>query len=870
MTPLFLRRHKKERNPGMNEHKDSSDFNLDLDTCGLEPIHTPGQIQPFGTLLAGPLDFSRVEYCSENVEEFFDLGAKDILGASFVELFGEQLVHDLRNLVSLSTARSQRERLGSYNLRNGYFEVYAYRNPDDTAVVEFEVAEDLRAVDGQSAIDQMRKYLSAASSRDTVQEMLDVSVSGLSELTGYDRVMAYRYEENGDGEIVSECRNTNADSFLGLRYPAWDVPEQARALQVKNPLRMLVDVKQTPVRMLAHNKKSAPLDMSLAHLRGVSPIHVEYLSNMGVGATLTIGLVVDGRLWGMFACHHMGPKIVTSDVRIAAELFGQMISLFIKQKLDLEKTRRRHRAAGARERILAETDAKTDLLHSFPQLGPILSEVIDCDGLAIVYEGKTLTHGSYPSSAAIRAIASYNPTDEDLIHPDNNLSVSGLADNQDLAATAGSLLIRATAAYPLQLIFFRDEKVQKLSWAGKPEKEMEVGPLGPRITPRGSFDAYVESQKGFCENWEESDLVAARELQILLTQITAKGERVQLLRHKDLVTHQRQQDLMIAELNHRVKNILALIRSLSRQAKASSASLESYAIALEQRISALAAAHDLAVSNTMNGVSLRGILKTELEPFLVDDQTQVLMKGPLIGLRADVAPMIALVLHEIVSNAVKYGALSTEDGIVRIKWNVEDGRLKLSWQEIGGPDVAEPERRGFGRSLVEKAIPFELDGTAELSFAPDGVRFDFELPSENLVELQEETDSKLVGRVAKVEKAASGKHALLVEDNVVLAMDMVDSLSQLGTEHVETASSLESGLKLADKAELDFAVLDMNLRGTVSFAIADKLLERGTPFLFVTGYGSSIDLPEHLEGIPILTKPVDEGTLSKTIQDLFE
>ena len=192
------------------------------------------------------------------------------------------------------------------------------------------------------------------------------------------------------------------------------------------------------------------------------------------------------------------------------------------------------------------------------------------------------------------------------------------------------------------------------AWFG----QRKAGKFGPRLNPRSSFEAYLEEHGGRSADWTAFDLEAARELQKLLTQITTKGERAQLLRHKDLVSHQRQQDLMIAELNHRVKNILALIRSLSRQAKASSASLESYAQALEQRISALAAAHDLAVSNTMQGVSLRGILETELRPYLLDDSTQVLVSGPTVGLRADVAPMIALVFHEVVTNAAKYGALS--------------------------------------------------------------------------------------------------------------------------------------------------------------------------------------------------------------------
>lgn len=841
-----------------------------LDTCDLEPIQTPGSIQPFGVMLAGPTDLSKIEYCSANLQELLDVAPNAVLGTPFTDLLGSTLTHDLRNMASISTARSQRERVGQYKIADRPFEVYMHVNPDNQAVVELESFDADPQAKNKSPIDEMRKFLAAASARPKLVDMLKACVAGLSSLTGYDRVMAYQYMPNGDGEVVAEVRNGDVDSYFGLRFPAWDVPEQARALQVKNPLRMLVDVHQVPVPILAYDQQLPPLNMALSHLRGISPIHVEYLANMGVGATLTLGLVVDGKLWGMFSCHHKTPRAITSDVRIAVELFGQMISLLIKQRIDIADTLQRNKAAEARVRILAETEATTDFLHSFQTLAPILSEVIPCDGVAVTYEGKTLTYGSVPGPDAILAIGNYDMDREDLLLPIDNLAAHHLIDDHALHHTAGALLIRATAAHPMQVMLFRDEKLRSLNWAGRPEKTLEPGPLGPRITPRGSFDAYVESQKGFSQSWNPADLAAAREVQILLTQVSAKSERVQLMRHQDLVTHQRQQDLMIAELNHRVKNILALIRSLSRQAKSSAASLESYALALEQRISALAAAHDLAVSNTMKGVSLKGILDTELGPYLGQDTAQILMAGPVVGLRADVAPIIALVLHEIVSNAVKYGALSNEDGIVRIKWSIKEDALTFSWTEIGGPTVQPPSRHGFGRSLIEKAIPYEFDGDAEIDFAPGGVKFSFKLPAANLVDLDGDVPVKLVGSVGVIEKAANGKTALLVEDNVVLAMDMVESLTRLGTTGVESASTIEAGLKMAENGTFDFAVLDMNLRGTVSFAIATKLVERGIPFLFVTGYGSKIELPEELRDVIILTKPVDEGTLSRSIEKLLK
>jgi light-regulated signal transduction histidine kinase (bacteriophytochrome) len=852
----------------MSKSNLSHDEELALDNCDSEPIHTPGSIQAFGCILAGNTDLARIDYASSNTADILGMAPAKLLGISFEEILGRSLAHDVRNTLSMSTSSRQRERVGLLTRDQQVVEVFTHLNLDGLAVVEFEPIEPT-ANDRRSSVDKMRILLDQASHQRSIQNLLKVCAHGLRDLTGYDRVKAYQYSDNGDGEVVAESRTSKAESFLGLRYPSWDVPTQARALQVKNPVRILSGVAHAPVPVLALSEDLAPLDMSLAHLRGVSPIHIEYLQNMGVHATLTIGLVVSGRLWGMFACHHLEPRNISSDLRIAVELFGQLISLVIQQKLEVERANARTQTGEGRRRILAETDASTDLLHAFPTLGPILQDVVDSDGLAIIRDDRIQTLGSTPSSDAIRVIAGRKPDDDNLLENTSSLLHEGWVTDQDLADTAGCLLIRSTAAYPLQLMFFRDGKTRNVNWAGKPEKTIKQGAFGPRLTPRESFAAYMEQQSGWSIDWSAFDNEAGREFQILLTQITAKGERAQMLRHKDLVSHQRQQDLLIAELNHRVKNILALIRSLSRQAKSSSASLESYAQALEQRISALAAAHDLAVDNTMQGVSLRSILETELRPYANDDGAQYLLSGPLIGLRPDVSPIIALVIHEVVTNAAKYGALSTPDGIVRARWSLEETGLTFSWLEMNGPKVSPPTRHGFGRSLIERAIPYEFDGTSILEYPESGVKFDFTLPTKLLVEIEEEKAVKIVGSIGKVERVASDQTALLVEDNIVLAMDMVESLTRLGTRSVETSATVEEALRHLKNQTFDFAVLDMNLRGVVSFDIAKALMEAGTPFLFVTGYGSSLDVPTELKSIKILTKPVDDGALSKAVGDLL-
>ena len=842
---------------------------LALDNCDQEPIHRPGRIQPFGTLLAGPMDLTSIDYASENAAAFLGREAKDLLGRSFGDLLPRDVAHSLRNVLSMSTSARQRERAGQIGAEGRVLELFVHRNAGGQAVLEFEPESDPGAVTVENPIDRMRMMLAHAGGQRTLDRLLKACVTGLQDLVGYDRVMAYRYAENGDGEVVAEACRPGVESFLGLRYPGWDVPVQARAMQVRNPIRMLSDIGQAPVGLLARGTEPDDLDISLAHLRGISPIHVEYLGNMGVGASLTISLVVEGRLWGMFACHHNGPRVIRSDLRIAAEIFGQMISLVIQQRLETEQSEGRRRAAEARRRIVETVGTAEDIASAFDDIAPVLRQVIPCDGLAVMQGEETLrSAGSVPSEEAMRAIGTRPHDGSDLVEHTEALGASGWAGEADLGPTAGCVHLRSTTAFDLQAMFFRDETLRNVRWAGNPDKtaNLTTGPFGARLTPRGSFEAYAEQQRGRCEPWSPADVEAAEELRRTFAQIADRGARAQLARHKELVGHQRQQDLMIAELNHRVKNILALIRSLSRQAKASSGSLESYAQALEQRIGALAAAHDLAVSGSMKGVSLRNVIETELAPYMRADSGQIVMAGPPVGLRPDVAPMIALVFHEIVTNAAKYGALSTDEGVVQARWRMEEDGLHFTWKELGGPEVVPPERHGFGRSLIEKAIPYEFDGEATLDYAPTGVSLRFRLPQETLVDLDEDsTETVLVGEIGRVERVATDARALMVEDNVVLAMDMVESLTRLGAASVETAGTLKEALEKIGETPFDVAVLDMNLRGSVSFDAAEALVERGTPIIFVTGYGSSVPVPPSLRGVPVLTKPVDDATLSATL-----
>ena len=247
----------------------------------------------------------------------------------------------------------------------------------------------------------------------------------------------------------------------------------------------------------------------------------------------------------------------------------------------------------------------------------------------------------------------------------------------------------------------------------------------------------------------------------------------------------------------------------------------------------------------------------------------MILTGPPIGIKADVAPLLTLVLHEVITNAAKHGALSSPDGIIRARWVITDTGLHFEWHEINSHPVPAPTRTGFGRMLIEKAIPFELDGKANLTFEPAGLLFACDLPKQHLTELDSESVADAPAPPETTGGNIAGKSVLIVEDNMLLAYDLAQTVSRLGAAIIQTAASLKEGLELARSGYFDVAIMDLSLRGEPCFPIASQLQARAIPFLFVSGYNSAVDMPEEHQTIPLLSKPVEECVLDRKLKEIL-
>ncbi|MEO1525117.1 MAG: HWE histidine kinase domain-containing protein [Planctomycetota bacterium] len=833
------------------------DEKLALNKCDNEPVHIPGRIQPFGALLGFDLNSGEIQYQSENVSAMLGEEEANCLGQNYEGILDDRtIVHAIRGALGLPTIRSQRERLGLFELNGQAFDLSLYAT-SATAVLEAEP--NLQPRDNpQSPVALVQSMMLALRKGKGVEAFLDSCVQALRLLTGHDRVMAYRFLENHDGEVVAEAKAPGLEPYLGLRYPAWDIPTQVRQIMLRAPFRVIADTRAEPVPVLGVPGAS-PLDMTLSHLRGVSPIHVEYLENMGVRATMNTSIVVRGRLWGLFAFHHERARGATADQRSICELFGQLASMHLQQEVEQERFASRQRVRSTLDAI-ENSSENVDTVVS--RLSNELMGAVDSDGLGIIRgDETTVVHGETTSLLCANALAEV--ATEDVLSVDKLQAVPKLAD-RSFGASAGALMLRLPG--DAWLAFFRNEIVQEIRWAGQKEKEITYGPNGPRLSPRGSFAEYRESVQGRCRAWTENDLASASQICRELwkrIQVSSEAQSRQLERQKQY------QDLLIAELNHRVKNTLALVRSIARQTTSSSVSIEQYVEMLEQRIAALSKAHDLVGGSGLQWARIEDLVAAELKPFEFDN-TRVSVEGAMIAIRADVAPILALLFHEMISNAAKHGALSPAGGTLQVRWYADAGGVSIRWREDVKGELSEPERRGFGLALIERALPYECNGRSSIEFGRHHLETEFWLPAETIDHTAdtEQAQEKSVERTESVESLdLSDLEAILIlEDNLVLAMETERNLLDLGVTSVDSLPNTELAMAAIDRVDYDCAILDINLGDETSFEVAERLTESGIGVVLVSGYDSKYQLPASLVRTPRLTKPVGRVDLVNAIR----
>ncbi|MBA4285338.1 MAG: PAS sensor protein [Xanthomonadaceae bacterium] len=521
----------------MNEALASPPFGeATLSNCERELIHLAGSIQPHGVLLSVECRSLTIIQASANAADFVGVAARTLLGGSILDLggtLGAQLAAldpdaDLAEPLPLTcTVDSD----GGAVLLDGT----VHRHAGGCLLVELERRDGAARsgyqstgpVDRASVAMAVKKFSSAP----TIASLSEAVVDCVRAQAGYDRVMVYKFDPDGHGEIIAEARRNDLDSLLGHHYPATDIPQRARELYIRNRVRVLVDVHYEPVPILPRRlPDGSELDMSLCHLRSMSPLHLQYLKNMGVTGTLVVSLVREGRLWGLIACHHYAPRYVPYPVRAVLELLAEVISTRIAAIENYVQSQVEVLVKRLELRMIEATSTDGDWRTALFRNARTLLTPVEATGAALFHDGEVMTAGDVPSTPDLRALLAWvsaQPVEGGVYTCSSVVRRNpGFA---SMAATAsGVMAVPLSPSRPDWLMWFRKEQPCEYTWAGDPAKPLlNDDPL--TLSPRRSFAAWSEIVRGTAAPWTRAETVLAKAIGQTLIDIILQIQAVRLL-----------------------------------------------------------------------------------------------------------------------------------------------------------------------------------------------------------------------------------------------------------------------------------------------------------------------------------------------------
>jgi light-regulated signal transduction histidine kinase (bacteriophytochrome) len=485
-----------------------------IDNCAREPIKIPGSIQPHGFLLVIDEADMAIVQVSANVESWLGLEPAELLGA----VLGD-VITDAPRVVEALTALPEDDQnpfhVGQVSFRRGsragtLIDMMVHRH-DQVLIAEFEPASDMTGA-YSNVYPLMRTFVGQMDEAESIDELCKRSVEQIKRITGFGSVKSYCFDEEGNGLVNAEAAEPDYPSYLGLTFPASDIPPQARELYVANRIRVIEDANYQPSPLMpAENPLTgAPLDMSFAALRSVSPVHLQYMINMKTMASMSVSIVVRGRLWGLISCHHSSPHSVRFQARTACELLGSALSLQIETK---EAQANNQRLLSLRRQIVQMLASMADLdsvnlgLRSLPE---VLVDFVRANGAAVISGSTIDVYGETPPREQIIELSHWlsERSGEDVFHTDN--VGRDIPDLPHLAqSVAGVLSVAISELHSNYILWFKPERARLVQWAGKPEKAVSSSGA---LSPRHSFEIWRETFSGYSTTWDTLDTEGVVEL----------------------------------------------------------------------------------------------------------------------------------------------------------------------------------------------------------------------------------------------------------------------------------------------------------------------------------------------------------------------
>ncbi|TWI46312.1 light-regulated signal transduction histidine kinase (bacteriophytochrome) [Pseudomonas duriflava] len=520
----------------------------DLYACEKELIHIPGAIQPHGYFIAFQKTDLRVHSISANVEDLLKQPADKILAHTLQEV----LPAAQASLVQAALSRPDPHEANPLPLTlSGQRLDGILRLQNNLVFLELETPQPDATSDTYSLAGTFERLQKAR----TLDALLDVTVKEIRALTQFDRVVIYRFDDEGDGQVIAEARDKEMDPYLGLYFPATDIPAQARTLYTRSKIRSIPEARYIPVPLLSSEPEA--LDLTMSILRSVSPMHREYINHQGLRASMSVSLMQGDNLWGLISCGHRAPHYLSYRTRSICHSIGELLSLQITALLDNEA---QHQRESKRSLLTCLAKAmrqeNSGVLEGLAREEKALLEIADATGAAILVDNRIITVGKCPSETDIQGLDTW---------VSSRLNYKGMFHTRclpaeypsmaDHAAASGLLVLSLPRPTTNRVFWFRPELIQTINWSGNPHKPLEIDPSTGQLRPhpRRSFALWQERVRGRSQRWRAGELYAVCDLRRYAIEIDLAR---QVVREREAV---RARDEIVGIVSHDLRNPMTIV-----------------------------------------------------------------------------------------------------------------------------------------------------------------------------------------------------------------------------------------------------------------------------------------------------------------------